>query len=496
MGTSIGKYASEVCGGRGGGNGGGAGSATPAQRNPSDPWVPGNPGKLKSFYTEKNKELGTGSFGSVSGVIRKVDKVEFAVKKINKVNQGKQDLSKLQNEVNIMRLMDHPNIIKLHDDFADEKYIYLVMEICTGGELFDKIIEAEHFSEGQAASVMKQFLSGLNYMHARSITHRDLKPENLLLKDKSTVEKNYLKLIDFGLSCKFQKSVPLTTKAGTPYYVSPEVLKGNYDELSDEWSAGVILYVLLSGQPPFYGDTDAQVLNQVRNGKLEFHSQSPIWHNVSGDAIDLIKKMLERDKKKRCTAKDALEHVWVKNKAPKAKSVNLSAGLVDNLRQFRSVNKLKKAALHVIATQLGEDKIKTLREQFQAMDANGDGMLSAQELTEGMKKGGLNPADLQQIIQGIDSDKSGLIDYTEFLAAALDKKHYIQRDVCWSAFCAFDKNGDGKLSKDELKLVLESDGVSSIKNNSELEDLIKEVDKDGNGEIDFEEFMQLMKSGQ
>merc|ERR1712039_119519 len=157
-----------------------------------------------------------------------------------------------------------------------------------------------------------------------------------------------------------------------------------------------------------------------------------------------------------------------------------------------------KAALFEIAKVLSEDKIKTLKEQFQAMDANGDGMLSVQELTEGMKKGGLKniPADLQLIIQEIDSDKSGQIDYTEFISAALDKRQYIQRDVCWSAFCQFDKNGDGKLSMDELKLVLETEGVSSIKNNRELEDLIKEVDKDGNGEIDFEEFMQMMQSDQ
>jgi len=468
-------------------------------RDPSDTWVPGNPGRLESHYALK-KELGTGSFGSVCNVTRKVDRLEMAMKKIDKMDKKSNyaDLSKLKNEVDIMRLMDHPNIIKLHDDFADEKKIYLVMELCTGGELFDRIIEAGNFSEAQAASVMKQFLSGLNYMHARSITHRDLKPENLLLKDKSPVEKGHLKLIDFGLSCKFDKKIPLTTKAGTPYYVSPEVLMGRYDEMSDVWSAGVIMYVLLSGQPPFYGDTDNQVLEQVRKGKLEFHRQSDIWNDVSADAIHLINSMLERNKAKRCTAKDALEDVWVKLTAPRAAKVNLSGGLVDNLRKFRSVNKLKKAALHVIATLLSEDKIKTLREQFQAMDANGDGMLSVQELTEGMRKGGLKeiPADLKQIMQDIDSDKSGQIDYTEFLTAALDKKHYMERDICWSAFCAFDKNGDGKLSKDELKLVLESGNVSKIRNNKELEDLIKEIDKDGNGEIDFEEFMLMMRSDQ
>jgi len=479
-----------------------AGGKAPRPRDPSDKWVPGNPGRLADQYSIK-KELGEGSFGSVCLVTRKIDKLDMAMKKMDRVDKKTKktaDLEKLKNEVDIMRQMDHPNLIKMYDDMSDEVKIYLMMELCTGGELFDAIIEAQHFSEAQAASVMKQFLNGLNYMHAKSITHRDLKPENLLLKDNnSSVEKNVLKLIDFGLSCKFEKNVPLKTKAGTPYYVSPEVLKGSYDELADVWSAGVIMYVLLSGQPPFYGDNDNQVLDAVRKGTLEFQTQCAVWKEVSGDAVVLIKKMLMRNTKERCTAKDALENVWVRDNAPRAAKVNLSAGLVDNLRKFRSVNKLKKAAIHEIAKVLNEDKLKTLKEQFQAMDVNGDGMLSMQELTEGMKKGGLKqiPEDLQQILKDLDSDKSGQIDYTEFLSAALDKRHYIQRDVCWSAFCHFDKNGDGKLSRDELKLVLESAEakVTSIKNNNkELDDLIKEVDKDGNGEIDFEEFMQMMSS--
>merc|ERR1719316_2032004 len=175
----------------------------------------------------------------------------------------------------------------------------------------------------------------------------------------------------------------------------------------------------------------------------------------------MLLKMNPRD---RYTAEQALNHVWVRNKAPKATNVNLSSGLVDHLRTFRSQNKLKKAALHVIASQLGESQIKGLRETFMALDENGDGLLTVNEMKEGLKKAGLKeiPPDLQQIMQDVDSDGSGVIDYTEFLAATLDHRSYIKEDVCWSAFRVFDRNGDGKISPEELKQVLGDNDVGDV----------------------------------
>merc|ERR1719401_2867613 len=227
---------------------------------------------------------------------------------------------------------------------------------------------------------MQHIFRAMYYMHALKVCHRDLKPENFLFTTKEALEKCALKIIDFGLACKFNENSVLTTKAGTPYYVAPQVLLGKYDQAADLWSCGVIMYVVLCGYPPFFGENDADVLAKVRLGNFSFNACD--WKNVSDDAKDLIRALLKMNPKERFTAEKALNHEWVKNKAPKAQDVDLSGGLVENLKGFRSQNKLKKAALQVIASQLSETEIKALRDTFIAIDGNGDGLLTASELKE------------------------------------------------------------------------------------------------------------------
>merc|ERR1719181_1311776 len=381
--------------------------------------------------------------------------------------------------------MDHPNIIKLFESFEDHRNIYLILELCTGGELFDRIIDSGHFTEVQAAIVMQNMFRAIFYMHENHICHRHLKPENFLFTTKEPIEKTHLKVIDFGLACKFGDDSVLTTKAGTPYYVAPQVLAGKYGKESDLWSLGVIMYVVLCGYPPFYGETDADVLAKVRLGNFSFNAAD--WKSVSEDAKNLIRMLLKMNPRDRYTAEQALNHTWVKNKAPKAKDVNLSqSSLVDNLKGFRSQNKLKKAALHVIASQLGETQIKALRDTFMALDHNGDGLLTASEMKEGLKQAGLKeiPADLQEVLEAVDSDGSGVIDYTEFLAATLDKKIYMNEDVCWQAFRIFDRNGDGHIDKAEMAYVLKDGGVQDAATR-DMAEIMMEIDKNGDGQIDF-----------
>merc|ERR1712008_98120 len=186
----------------------------------------------------------------------------------------------------------------------------------------------------------------------------------------------------------------------------------------------------------------------------------------------------------RYTAEQTLSHVWIANKAPKAKQVTLQTGMIDRLKNFRSHNKLKKAALHVIAQNLDESKIKGLREVFTQLDSNGDGLLTLNEMKEGLSKAGLKdiPDDIKQIMESVDADGSGVIDYTEFLAATLDKKQFMTEDICWQAFKQFDRNGDGKIDKDELKLVLTSGEVDDVATRS-IAELLADVDTDGDGEI-------------
>mmetsp|Transcript_13857 Transcript_13857/g.31452 ORF Transcript_13857/g.31452 Transcript_13857/m.31452 type:complete len:505 (+) Transcript_13857:23-1537(+) len=449
-------------------------------------------GKVTDAYDVDKTKLGQGSYGSVSKCTNKLTKSTRAIKTIQKAQMKNTDRFKM--EISIMKKMDHPNIIKLYETFDDARNIYLIMELCTGGELFDRIIDSGHFTEKEAAIVMQHIFRAIYYMHGIKICHRDLKPENFLFTTKESIEKSILKIIDFGLAHEFGPDTVLTTKAGTPYYVSPQVLAGKYDQTADLWSCGVIMYVLLCGYPPFHGDTDADVLAKVRLGSFKFADED--WTNVSEDAKNLIRMLLKLSPSDRYTAEQALNHIWVTNTAPKAKDVSLSSGLVNNLRTFRSQNKLKKAALHVIASQMSEHQIKVLRDTFMLLDENGDGLLTAGELRDGMAKSGLTeiPHDLQQILEEVDSNGSGMIDYTEFLAATLDQKMYLQEDICWAAFQVFDRDGNGKITTDEIAMVLGDGDVKSVAMR-DIAELMKDVDQNGDGEIDFEEFMHMMRGG-
>lgn len=450
-----------------------------------------NLGQITDAYNIDKKKLGEGTYGSVCKCMNKFTGNVRACKTIPKKHM--KNVKRFKQEISIMKMMDHPNIIKLFESFEDHRNIYLVMELCTGGELFNRIIEMGHFTEVQAAIVMQHVFRAIYYMHENHVCHRDLKPENFLFTTTEAIEKSSLKIIDFGLAHEFGPDTVLTTKAGTPYYVAPQVLQGRYDQSADLWSCGVLTYVLLCGYPPFHGCTDADVLTKVRVGTFSFNQT--FWKNVSEDAKNLIRMLLKMNPRDRYTAEQALNHVWVTERAPRAQDLPLSSGLVDHLRTFRSQSKLKKVALHVIASQMSESQIKALRDTFMALDDNGDGLLTVKELKNGLEKAGFKdiPFDLQQIMEEVDSDGSGVIDYTEFLAATLDKKIYIQEDVCWAAFRIFDRDGNGKITKDEIETVLSNGDVLGM-DAADIADLMKDIDANGDGEIDFQEFMDMMRN--
>ena len=243
-------------------------------------------------------------------------------------------------EVNLMIKLDHPNIIKLYEYYENEKKIYLIMELCTGGELFDKIIEntekGKQFTEKQAANIFKQMMSAVNYCHKNGIVHRDLKPENLLYFDKS--ENSPIKVIDFGMSKRFDHNKLLTEKVGTAYYISPEVIKGKYDEKCDIWSAGVILYILICGYPCFNGEDDREILIAIQKGKIRF--PSPEWDDVSDDVKNLILRMC-CPPEKRLNAEEVLNESWVKDNALDS-SKNTIPKNINGFKEYASQINLEK----------------------------------------------------------------------------------------------------------------------------------------------------------
>lgn len=460
-------------------------------------FIPSKSGNIRGSYTMDIKKLGEGAYGSVSTSVHQATGAKRAVKTMSKGNP--KHVQRFRQEINILKTMDHPNIIKLYETFEDRGRIYLVMELCEGKELFDRIIDVGHFTEQNAAVVMQQMLSAVFYMHTNLICHRDLKPENFLFASEGPIDKSVLKLIDFGLATRFQVGggQSLCTKAGTAYYVAPQVLQGKYDQACDIWSCGVIMFTMLTGYPPFYGKTDQEVLSKVKRGRYSFDHKD--WKGISDDAKTLIALMLKFNPEQRCTADQALQNTWIREFAPRAKNLSLQEGLVRNLRNFRSQNMLKKAALNIIAGQMSEAQIADLSKLFKSLDVNCDGLLTFEEMQAGIAKAELNKLstsiDLKAILEGVDADGSGMIDYTEFLAATLDKKHYLQRDNCWAAFCIFDADGDGNITQEELQAILKDDRVSELMEGRSSAEILQDVDINGDGRIDFEEFMQMMQGG-
>jgi len=240
------------------------------------------------------EELGRGAFSIVKLAIEKETGIKYAVKMINKSTVG-QDLVRLQTEIEILKKVNHPNIICLKDIIDTKNCLFLVTELVTGGELFDKIVELGSYSEKDAANLVAKMVSAIDYLHEIDIVHRDLKPENLLLKDKNSISE--VKLADFGLSKIVSAQVMMQTACGTPGYVAPEVLlaKG-YDKEVDMWSIGVITYILLCGFPPFYNEKLQLLFEQIMKADYDFPED--YWSDISNDAKDFIRKLLVVDPKK------------------------------------------------------------------------------------------------------------------------------------------------------------------------------------------------------
>lgn len=443
--------------------------------------------------------LGKGTFGTVERCAHRKTKHMYAMKTIAKKKVYNPE--RLAQEVEIMRVLEHPNIVKLHETFEDDKYIYIVMELCTGGELLDRLLSlgSGGFSERAVAKIMRQVVGAVYYMHQQHICHRDLKPENfLLVAEVADIADAHVKVIDFGFSTRFEPGKCMATRAITRDYVAPEILDGSYTEACDIWSLGVVIYVLLSGNKPFYGASDEEVFKKIQSTSYDF--EDSCWSITSDDAKDLIRRILVLDASQRLTAEQVLQHQWISKQAPRVSQTPMTPEVFQRLQSFNALGKFKRAAMTAVAQQLQEDAIQQLRQIFQALDLNEDGCLSMQEVKEGLGQAGVEvTSELQRIFELIDTDGSGFVEYTEFLSAAIDEKHHLEEAACWAAFRVFDLDGDGKITKDELAVMLScgraktlSESISADR--ADIERAIAEADLDGDERLDFKEFHAMLMS--
>eukprot|EP01099_Mayorella_cantabrigiensis_P008832 TRINITY_DN872_c0_g1_i1.p1 TRINITY_DN872_c0_g1~~TRINITY_DN872_c0_g1_i1.p1 ORF type:complete len:322 (+),score=86.21 TRINITY_DN872_c0_g1_i1:63-968(+) len=289
---------------------------------------------------EVREELGRGAFSIVKLGIHKETGERVAIKVISKKNVGKDYEKNLKMETAILQKVHHPNIIELKELLDTKDHLYLVMELVTGGELFDKIVEKGSYTESDAAQLVFKIISAVQYLHETGIVHRDLKPENLLLKNVD--DDKQVKIADFGLSKIVGQEKMMQTACGTPGYVAPEVLTATgYDKEVDLWSIGVITYILLCGFPPFYNEDVPKLFEQILNADFDYPEE--YWKDISQNAKDFINKLLVVDPKKRLTASQALEHDWLKGHASATELKSVMGTKIANYVTLRKQESKKNA---------------------------------------------------------------------------------------------------------------------------------------------------------
>ena len=443
--------------------------------------------------------LGKGAFGTVYKVQSyKTNKI-CAMKVIDRQYiKHQDDDQKFLKEIEILCKLEHPNIIKMYEYFQDDKYYYLITEYISGGDLYEFIAKDFTFTEHQAKSIMKQLFQAISYLHSNRVVHRDIKSSNILIENTYALsqdnnDNNFnIKLIDFGTSNYLHNNKSkLTSTVGSPYYIAPEVLKGKYNHKCDIWSAGVLLHIMLTGKPPFDGNSRDDVYNKIK--KCHLNMEAFQYKSISPEGKDLLKRTLTKNINKRLSAKGCLDHPWFTNSSSNLRSNCSKTVIKSALKKFISFNakeKLQQATMaYIVHFVYCNKEINELKTVFKQLDTNDDGKLTLNELKNGFEiyfGKVFSDAELTQLMEDVDGDADGFISYEEFLRVTVNKKQLLEEKNLYMAFKRFDVDGDGKLSKEEIKKVLYGSDFEYV------DELIKEVDMDKDGYINFQEFKGLM----
>ncbi|URE06845.1 calcium-dependent protein kinase [Musa troglodytarum] len=416
------------------------------------------------------KLLGHGQFGYTFVATDKANGDRVAVKRIDK---NKMTLpiavEDVKREVKILKaLKGHENVVDFYNAFEDDSYVYIVMELCEGGELLDRILakyliphnnpacKREPLYRERCCSGSRQMLKVAAECHLHGLVHRDMKPENFLFK--STEEDCPLKATDFGLSDFIRPGKKFHDIVGSAYYVAPEVLKRRSGPESDAWSIGVITYILLCGRRPFWDKTEDGIYKEVLRTEPDFRRMP--WSNISECAKDFVKKLLVKDPRARLTAAQALSHPWAREGGD-ALEIPLDISVLSNMRQFVKYSRFKQFALRALASTLNEEELADLKDQFHTIDVDKSGAISVEEMRHALGKDlpwKLKEPRVLEIVQAMDSNTDGFIDFEEFVAATLHVHQLVEHDngkwrsLSKAAFDKFDVDKNGYITPDELRM--------------------------------------------
>ena len=447
--------------------------------------------KQKDFRKkyEYRSLIGSGAFGKVRLYVDKDTKsLKYAIKTIKKNIFNKHSIESIKREVDILRSLDHPNIVKYFETYEDDYYLHIVMEYIAGDNLFLVLTDQKRFkfTERAISKIMICLLKAVLFLHHNGIIHRDIKPENIVFIEQNNF--NALKLIDFGLSIQ-QNARKDNRRVGTPYYMAPEMINGNFVYASDVWSIGVILFTMVTGKQPFRGKSKQEVFDKIKLG--EYDTKSLQRSKCSKELKDLIKKMLVIEHTKRITVESALEHIWFKQfEIDKKINLVVDQEIIESLKQFQYQNVFQKEIRFYLAKLCNDKEILKLKHAFNAIDKDNSGEIEYEEIPKVFKELGIEASDneLKSIFSSMDFHCDGKVNYSEFLAATLSSIHFNKEEKLWSAFKYFDSSDTGYITLDSVKEALKDSGV--MIDEEGLHDAFTNLQKKGK-KINFNEFKAI-----
>jgi len=478
-------------------------------------WIFRRTPNLKKYYDVKKVLGNPGQYGVVKEGINKKNGRRYAVKIVFKWKYKKPKVTQsffedLRTEVRMMHEADaHPNIIKISEVFEDISNLYIVMEHCSGGELFDRIssegIGAADFSEKDASNILRQIVSAVYYLHTLGIAHCDLKPENFIFMNKK--KDSILKLIDFGMAKIVHWRMYHRRMNGTPYYIAPEVLSGCYNESCDMWSIGVIMFIIVFGFPPFHDSTnnpnryksDQIIYERVKKGftpkvKAGYGPWFPADQPVSMACKDLIARLLRSDVAGRMTAEEAMSHPWLLGKENGGKLKRpVDADVNRAMKHFHRNCQLQSEILLVLKNckYLSSHQEAAVKKTFQTIDLNGDGRITEDELFQALHSidKNITRADTHSIMLSVDANSNGVLEYDELLSSRINRKLISKEERMRKVFRCLDVDGSGSLTAQEIQGALMS--IHHDIGIDKCTELLKEADSNGDGVIDYEEWIEM-----
>jgi len=425
----------------------------------------------------------TSSPASSRSINNSVRNTTYALKTIDLKRVPEYFIEELKNEIEVLKTLDHPNIIRAYETYEKKNNLSLIMQICSGGDLYTR----KPYTEKQASKHVRHILRAISYMHNLELMHRDIKFENILFENENVDAE--IKLIDFGLSKRFCLDKQMSERVGTIYTMAPQVIQGVYSNSADIWSVGVVTYMLLSGTKPFWGKDRESIVKRIMKCKFTF--DGPSWKHVSPEAKSFVSSLLQFEPEDRPTAEQALRSPWLKKEFPTGYFEPCNAtvkSIFEGLVKYKDTTcDFKRIALMIIAYNSSIDEIKYIRETFKYMNTSNSGAISRDEFRAAFSTFGKTNEELDEIFNVVDINRNGQIDYTEFLAATIETQGTIEEQRLADAFDRLDHDESGYISKSNLRDIL---GTKYTK--KRVEHLLEESHADTDGHISYQSFHSLI----